>query len=94
MLSTERRKSLSGVDAHVEIAARNERITASLRDDGKRCPRTSYRLIAGRTARRTGRTGELNHANYDDGRDRLPYVYALREGARAQNFAVDCGAVA
>lgn len=45
MLNTERRKSLSGVDAHIEMAASNKCITASLHDEND----VPYRLIADRT---------------------------------------------
>lgn len=51
MLNTERRKSLSGVDAHIEMAASNKCITTSLHDKND----VPYRLIADRTTWLTSR---------------------------------------
>jgi len=44
-LNIERRKSLSGIDAHIEMAASNKCITTSLHDEND----VPYRLIADRT---------------------------------------------
>lgn len=51
MLNTERRKSSSDVDAHIEMAASNKCITTSLHDEND----VPYRLIADRTTWLTSR---------------------------------------